>query len=496
MIKRRLKILLLVLAFMIVIFSFFQIYRDIYLGSIILLNELSDQILSDINEVSLYLYDTKSDSNINVISKIAQKFDNLSNDMNNLRDFILIHDGSSTEITNKLQSQVESIISDFNKNRNCLELNGKPNEELIAQTKNSLIGLLVSFNSFHRNIHRKMLLFQKVGFTGELLLNILFFLSFIFIYQTLNRAIIKPIAQVNQDLVIIGQGNLSHRINYGSKNEIGDLVENLNKVVANFHFVISSRDELNKEIKKRQKLEESLKMSNLELEHFAFVASHDLKEPLRMVTSFIKLFEQKYLSLVDEKGKEYIRFILDGSNRMRNMIDDLLTVSRLNTQEPSFQKVEMNIIIKKVLAILDLRIKETKCKIDVGLLPDICGDAQQLEALFQNLVDNAIKFSGLNNPVIKIYAKDDSENYTTYFVEDNGIGIDEKDFSRIFQMFQRLHSREQYPGNGIGLFIVEKIVSRHQGNIELISELGKGCEFRIKLPKKNKSCSESTSETY
>lgn len=226
--------------------------------------------------------------------------------------------------------------------------------------------------------------------------------------------------------------------------------------------------------KRVQERTAELERSNRELEQFAYVASHDLQEPLRSVTSYLQLLQKRNEGQLDEKSTKYINVAVDGARRMKNLIEGLLTYSRVGTDGNSFEPVDCNVIVEKVLTDLRLVIIETKAKINYKNLPEIKADAMQIQLLFQNLISNAIKFRQPDKvPEITIEAEK-AEGRWHFTVQDNGIGIENEFFDRIFVIFQRLHTRSEYEGTGIGLALCKKIVQRHGGDIWLESELGKG----------------------
>ncbi len=246
----------------------------------------------------------------------------------------------------------------------------------------------------------------------------------------------------------------------------------------------TSNEELRHAQNNLRQLVNELKISNKELEQFAYVASHDLQEPLRMITSFTQLLEKRYIGQLDEDADDYISFIVDGAHRMKDLIDDLLEFSRLNTEVREFELVIMEIALEDVLRNLKPAIKENKAQISHDNLPNIVGDHVQIVQLLQNLIGNAIKFHGNNPPDIHI-SVENLGNEWLFSVSDNGIGIDKNHQAQIFSIFKRLHTREEYPGTGIGLSISKRIVERHKGKIWIESELGKGTTFYFTIPIKN-----------
>ena len=253
--------------------------------------------------------------------------------------------------------------------------------------------------------------------------------------------------------------------------------------------VQTSNDELRHAQNNLRKLVSELKISNKELEQFAYVASHDLQEPLRMITSFTQLIEKRYKGQLDGDADDYIGFVVDGAHRMKDLIDDLLEFSRLNTDVREFELVIMEIALEDVLRNLKPTIKETKAQITHDYLPNIIGDHVQIIQLLQNLIGNAIKFKGNNPPEIHISAQDQGIEWL-FSVSDKGIGIDQNHQKQIFSIFKRLHTREEYPGTGIGLSISKRIVEGHGGQIWIESELGKGSTFYFTIPKKDNECND------
>ncbi len=236
------------------------------------------------------------------------------------------------------------------------------------------------------------------------------------------------------------------------------------------HFIVEFSDisDYRKAQESLLRRTEELTRSNRELEQFAYVASHDLQEPLRMVASFTQLLSRRYKGKLDADADEFIHYAVDGATRMQILINDLLSYSRIGSSRKPFGSVRLNTVLQRALINLRAAIEESHAKIIYDDLPDTCGDLSQLTQLFQNLIGNAIKFRGELPPEIRIQVID-AEKYWRFEVQDNGIGIAPEFFERIFVIFQRLHSKEEYPGTGIGLAICKKIVERHGGNIEVKS---------------------------
>jgi len=232
---------------------------------------------------------------------------------------------------------------------------------------------------------------------------------------------------------------------------------------------------------------EDLEEANNELQQFAYVTSHDLREPLRMITGFTQSLEKRYKDKLDKAANEYIDFIVDGATRMQSLIDDILAYSRVGTRGIPFEQVNMEKALKDVLTNLKMAIEETDARITHDPMPMIQGDPVQMMQVLQNLISNAIKFHQEGEaPVIHVSARQEGHEYV-FSVKDNGIGIDPELFGRLFILFQRLHTRDKYPGSGVGLAITKKIVGRHGGRTKVESQPGEGSTFYFSIPAKMKS---------
>jgi light-regulated signal transduction histidine kinase (bacteriophytochrome) len=239
----------------------------------------------------------------------------------------------------------------------------------------------------------------------------------------------------------------------------------------------------------RRRAEESLQQhaqelarSNEELQQFAYVASHDLQEPLRMVASYTQLLGRRYKGRLDADADEFIRYAVDGVNRMQRLIQDLLAYSRVGTRGRQLKPCDAERALERATANLDAAIQETRATVlKKGPLPPVLADETQLAQVFQNLIGNALKFHGDAPPHVEVTGEPQGAE-VRFAVKDRGIGIDPQYFDRIFIIFQRLHGKEEYPGTGIGLAICKKIVERHGGRIGLESQQGQGTTFWFTLP--------------
>ncbi|MDF9744176.1 ATP-binding protein [Natrinema salsiterrestre] len=253
------------------------------------------------------------------------------------------------------------------------------------------------------------------------------------------------------------------------------------------NFVQSVANVLAEAIERRQyqaELEEliaDLEESNERLEGFAYAASHDLQEPLRMVSSYLQLIERRYGDELDADGEEFLAYAVDGAERMRDMIDGLLQYSRVETRGNEFEPVSLQRVLEDAGKDLEVKIERADAEITAESLPRVRGDERQLRQVFQNLLANAIEYSGREPPRIRVSAERNGTKCTVS-VADDGIGIDPSDQERIFEVFQRLHGREEHAGTGIGLALCERIVERHGGEIWVDSEPGDGSTFSFTLP--------------
>ncbi|GAB7018999.1 ATP-binding protein [Halostagnicola bangensis] len=236
-----------------------------------------------------------------------------------------------------------------------------------------------------------------------------------------------------------------------------------------------------RDITERKEYERKLERSNERLEQFAYAASHDLQEPLRMVTSYLNLIERRHGAALDEEGREFLEFAVDGAERMHEMIDGLLEYSRVEMRGDPFDMIDLNDVFADARKDLKVHIEETDARITGGSLPCVEGDGNQLRQVFQNLLSNAMEYSGADPPQIDVSARRDGDEWKIT-VQDNGVGIDPSNEGRIFQVFQRFPSADDQQGSGIGLALCKRIVERHDGQIDVDSVPGEGSTFTITLP--------------
>ncbi|QVL31406.1 CHASE3 domain-containing protein [Telmatocola sphagniphila] len=262
----------------------------------------------------------------------------------------------------------------------------------------------------------------------------------------------------------------------------GNSIAGLTGLGVFYTYVYRNFQERQRSTRAYQKLSEDLSKSNGELEQFAYVASHDLQEPLRAISGCVQILKKRYQGKLDASADELIRHTVEGAERMQTLINDLLAYSRVTTQGKELSLIESSEPVQRALESLSSAIAETQAEIQVGPLPAVQADTTQLTRLFLNLISNAIKFCK-ETPRIEVGAQKREKDWC-FFVRDNGIGIDPTYFDRIFIIFQRLHNRAEFPGTGMGLAICRKIVERHGGQIWVESAPQKGSTFYFTVPDK------------
>jgi len=332
---------------------------------------------------------------------------------------------------------------------------------------------------------RARTLYLSLAFTG-----IVIVLVAIAVVVLIRRTVLGPIGRLSEQVRAVSQGDFAHPLNASGPAELAELagiVDSMRRRIVE-EWRISSEARL---LAAEQAAE--LRRSNAELEQFAYVASHDLQEPLRKVASFCQMLERRYSHALDERGRRYIDFAVDGAKRMQALINDLLMFSRVGRSERPMEPVDLNRTLERTRHDLGQAIEETGARIESDELPVVTGDRTLLGILLQNLVGNAIKFHGDEPPRVRLTVRRSAEqpDMWEFACSDNGIGIAPKYAERIFLIFQRLHPQESYSGTGIGLAMCRKIVEYHGGRIWLETEhTGPGTTFRWTLPVREATAAE------
>ena len=307
-------------------------------------------------------------------------------------------------------------------------------------------------------------------------------LLFVFVFEGLRRAVTRPLSRLSTDALQVTAGDFTHPIAATGPADLRLLAHSIEamrrRLVDELAFADGARALMDEQAA-------DLRRSNAELEQFAYVASHDLQEPLRKVASFCQLLQRRYAENLDERANQYIAFAVDGATRMQTLINDLLSFSRVGRLHTDNSSVDLDDAVKTVLSGLSLAVEDAEAQITYDELPAVKGDRTQLEMLFHNLLGNAIKFRTPDEPPrIHVEAVRDGDRWD-FAVADNGIGIDPEYAPKVFTIFQRLHTRDAYPGNGIGLALCKKIVEFHGGTIAIDPDHTPGTRVTFDLPAAN-----------
>jgi signal transduction histidine kinase len=294
----------------------------------------------------------------------------------------------------------------------------------------------------------------------------------------IRRAVERPIARLAVDARMVAGGDFDHSVRAGGARETTELGADVNRMRERIVSELAASRAAEIDLRA---LAEELQRSNAELEQFAYVASHDLQEPLRKVASFCQLLQRRYAGQLDEKADLYIEYAVDGAKRMQQLINDLLAFSRVGRIVRDQVLVPSSEALGQARANLSVPIQEEQARIESGPLPVVRAEAVLLTTVFQNLLGNALKFRGEDDPRISVAAQRDGE-FWEFSVTDNGIGVPPEYADRIFVIFQRLHDRQAYPGTGIGLALCRKIIEYHGGRMWLDTGHSPGARFCFTLP--------------
>jgi signal transduction histidine kinase len=290
------------------------------------------------------------------------------------------------------------------------------------------------------------------------------------LWVALRRWVTVPLDALGAEVRAVQGGAYDHRITVEGPPDIVEVAANVDAmrraVVASYGAAVSANEEVDAQRRLLEVQAEELRRSNTELEQFAYVASHDLQEPLRKVASFCQMLERRYKGQLDERADQYIAFAVDGAKRMQQLINDLLAFSRVGRVTSDFTDVDLDICLAQVLRALDEPIDELGAEVLADPMPTVEGEASLLTQIFQNLIGNALKFRGTQPPRVRISVRREGDDWR-FRCADNGIGVDEQYAERIFVIFQRLHAKDEYAGTGIGLALCKKIIEYHGGHIWL-----------------------------
>lgn len=290
----------------------------------------------------------------------------------------------------------------------------------------------------------------------------------------LTRRVVRPIEQVTR---------AASRFAEGERLDISELTRRHDETGELARAFVAMTHEIDAREQALAAQAAELTRSNQDLSQFAYIASHDLQEPLRMVASYLDLLERRYRDRLDDEAREFIGFAVDGAARMKVLINDLLAYSRVGNTQVELAPVDVNRLVAGVVAILSLQIEEVHGQVTVDPLPVVEADAVQLERVFQNLIENALKYRSRAAPRVRILAEPDGD-YWKFSVRDNGIGVDPRFSEKIFEIFKRLHGRDKYPGSGVGLAICKLVVERHGGRIWVEPRPQGGSAFQFTIPRR------------
>jgi len=364
---------------------------------------------------------------------------------------------------------------------------------LVVQMDVALRSMLSSAHRLYEMIYDRMKRSQRrvtsAVFSSTLLLVLLLMLAAFLI----THDVIYPLYRLRRSTEIIGSGNLEHRVGDGMTNEMGELSRAFDRMTSRLRTTMASRDELTREVAERKRAEARLEItlanlerSNKALEQFAYVASHDLQEPIRKIIAFGELLREESGEALNDESRDFMKRMLNAAARMQLLIGDLLDLSRVTSRGGKFVPTDLNGTLQDVVSDLHQRIEQSKGKVEADKLPTIDADPVQMHQLMQNLVGNALKFRREDvDPVVRVRnlsPEVDENGFCKIAVEDNGIGFEEKFAERIFGVFQRLHGRGTYEGCGIGLAICRRICQRHGGDLVAEGRLNEGARFTAALP--------------
>ncbi|WIY06317.1 ATP-binding protein [Amycolatopsis mongoliensis] len=306
---------------------------------------------------------------------------------------------------------------------------------------------------------------------------VLVVLLFVVLFLGLRQVITRPIVRLADEVRHVADQDVRRPVNGSGPREIAQLGADVEAMRLRILDEVAELERAHAMLDRRTR---ELERSNADLEQFAYVASHDLQEPLRKVASFCQLLQKRYQGLLDERGEQYIEYAVDGAKRMQGLINDLLAFSRVGRKPGEHVVVEASRLVDDALANLEVALSLSGGKVDRGELPEVRVEPALMTAVFQNLIGNALKFKGEAPPEVRVTADGDGDGWV-FTVSDNGIGIDAEYAERVFALFQRLHTRSAYPGTGIGLALCRRIVEYHGGRIWLDTE-AEGTTFRFTLP--------------
>jgi signal transduction histidine kinase/CHASE3 domain sensor protein len=445
------------------------------------------RLYSGISDAEKLALDYLADQDKMYKSLYSELYFDLKDNINTYRNLALSGEDVVTinDIESGLDSLNSSILNIMDSRDRIMRERGwdliKLEDGLKAGLQKEADNELKQIDKNKRDIRNRIAAINTIVFL--IMAAVAFIAAFVVFYAT--RSITRPIQELHKGAELIGRGNLDHRLDIKTGDEIEELAEGFNKMARELKGLYTN---LENKVKERTaqlaEANEALAGKNKELDDFTYIVSHDLKEPLRGVKAFTKLLMEEYSGKLDEEGKEYLKTISDSSSRMTRLIEDLLNLSRIGRIRNIESGVDLNGVLLDVKKNLVYALEEKNVNLIVKAgFPKVACDRIRISEVFSNLVSNAVKYTRKDiMPVVEIGWADKKDFYE-FYVKDNGIGIEKQYYDRIFQIFQRLHAKGEYEGTGAGLTIVKKIVENHGGKIWVESEPGIGSTFYFTLPK-------------
>ncbi len=361
-------------------------------------------------------------------------------------------------------------------------------ERLVAQLLITSHSIITDASRLAEEAHIKATEAQRVASNLTVILMIVLAITITTSSLIIARNISKPLDELTKGAEIIGKGDLEHRVGVKSKDELGQLANAFNKMTESLKKTTASRDELGREITERKRVEEEVQKANIELaavnkelEAFAYSVSHDLRAPLRSIDGFSQALMEDYPDKLDEQGKGYLQRVRSATQRMGVLIDDLLSLSRVTRSEMRRETVDLSALAQSIAE--ELQETQPKRQVNFVITPGLTtsGDPQLVHQIMENLLGNAWKFTG-RHPKARIeFGITQVDGKDTFFICDDGVGFDMAYADKLFGVFQRLHSQEEFPGTGVGLATVQRIVHRHGGQVWAEGKVEEGATFYFTL---------------
>ena len=476
------------------------------------LEKINEFELHDSESISAYLQNELS--GIELISSVIMRVGELRKDLNainqsatsesvlliqhafnhSLRKIVRsIVQSKDIEFDRDVKSNIATLIEYgqdspdvFDERKNIISISGRLgmiSQENIIYTQKLNTAVISLANEVRFNAESASIKLHDTIVTNRSLLYVIAFIalitSFLVSWGFIYKRIVVKLAELSLVTKKLSNNNFDFEIDIQGNDELSDIAVALESLREHSIKRISMNETLQKKSLK-------LKQSNEDLSQFAYIASHDLQEPLRMVGSYVQLLERKYENQFDDDAKTYINFAVDGCVRMKNLIEGLLEYSRVESSNEEFSEIDCNVIMEEIIQDLSVSIRESNADIIIDQLPKVYAVPSQLKMVFSNFINNALKYCEDENPRVEIRAAIVNDKIR-FSISDNGIGIKPQYQKKIFIIFKRLHSRAEYSGTGIGLSICKKIIERHGGEVSLESAYGVGTTFFFTLPDRNSS---------